>query len=207
MRINAKNCMATTHALAYKTICVLMLCGISNVSAQQQPFKTTVTSQEKSNAFIVSSPAVCDGGTLPVEFTGDGASATLPLAWSNAPAGTVSYAVIMHHEAPDRTKWYWILYNIPSHVISLPKNAKGIGTWGNNSVNGRLEYAPPHSKGPGAKIYVYTVYALSSPVKIPVKPEQVTRDILLHAMKERILEQAELKVVYTRQTDTLPPPR
>ena len=26
-------------------------------------------------------------------------------------------------------------------------------------------YAPPHSKGPGAKTYVFTVYALSAPVR------------------------------------------
>ncbi len=33
------------------------------------------------------------------------ASATLPLEWSGAPAGTKSYALIMHHQAPDQIKW------------------------------------------------------------------------------------------------------
>ena len=37
--------------------------------------------------FLLKSPAVADGGTLPKEFTGDGASATLPLEWGGAPAG------------------------------------------------------------------------------------------------------------------------
>jgi hypothetical protein len=45
------------------------------------------------------------------------------------------------------------LYNIPAGVHSLPGNVRGVGVLGNNSVNQKTEYAPPHSKGPGAKNY------------------------------------------------------
>ena len=152
--------------------------------------------------FVLRSPAVVDGGPLPKDFTGDGTSATLPLEWSGAPAGTKSYALIMHHIAPDKTKWYWVLYNIPADVKSLPKNVKGGGTLGNNSVNGRAEYAPPHSRGPGTKTYIYTVYALSAPPKLTVPPAEVSRDVLLTAMKDLILGSAELRVSYAR----IPPP-
>ena len=149
--------------------------------------------------FTLCSSAVQDGGVLPAEFTGDGASATLPLAWNNAPAGTQSYAVIMHHLDPEgRVKWYWILYNIPVTVTALPKNVQGVGVLGTNSVNGRTEYAPPHSKGPGVKKYTYTVYALSAPVELAVPPTQVTREVLLAAMQGHLLGSAELSVVYTR---------
>ena len=154
--------------------------------------------QKQTSSFALTSPEVKDGGTLPVEFTGDGASATLPLEWNGAPAETKSYALIMHHEAPDQTKWYWILYDIPATVHSLPKNVKDVGTLGNNSVNRRREYAPPHSKGPGAKTYIYTVYALSASPHITVPPVEVNRDVLLAAMKDKILATAELSVVYTR---------
>lgn len=81
--------------------------------AQPSSPSTSSESIRKPNGtFVLRSSEVTDGGVLPVEFTGDGASATLPLEWSGAPAGTRSYAVIMHHEAPDQTKWYWILYSI-----------------------------------------------------------------------------------------------
>jgi Raf kinase inhibitor-like YbhB/YbcL family protein len=159
------------------------------------------------NSFVLRSPAVNDGGTLPVEYTGDGNSVTLPLYWSGAPAGTRTYAVIMHHIAPDKVKWYWILYNIPASVTSLPKNVKGIGIPGNNSVNGRTEYAPPHSKGPGPKTYVYTVYALSAAPKLDVPTEQVNRNVLLAAMKSITLASAELKAVYTRPAGATGPGR
>ncbi len=153
----------------------------------------------RSGSFVLRSSEVTDGGILPVEFTGDGAAATLPLEWSGAPKDAKSFALVMHHIAPDMTKWYWILYNIPADVQSLPKNVTGVGTLGNNSVNGRAEYAPPHSKGPGPKTYIFTVYALSAPPQLEVPPEQVNRDVLLAAMKDRILASAELQVVYTRE--------
>ena len=163
------------------------------------------TSQPDRNSCIVlRSPEVTDGGTLPVEFTGDGAGVTLSLEWTGAPAGTSSYAIIMHHVAPDMVKWYWILYDIPPSIQNIPKNVQGIGTLGNNSVNGRTEYAPPHSKGPGPKTYVFTIYALSAPPQLTVPPDQVSRDVLLEAMKDRLLGSAELRMVYTRQGDDQP---
>ena len=152
-----------------------------------------------SGRFVLSSSAVTHDGALPVEFTGDGNSSTLPLEWTGAPPETKSYAVIMHHIDPQGlTKWYWTLYNIPANVHSLPKNTQGIGTLGNNSVNHKTGYAPPHSKGPGPKTYVLTVYALSELVQISVPPSEVNRKVLLDAIKDIVLDSAELRVVYDR---------
>jgi len=154
---------------------------------------------KRSGVFVLKSSAVTNGGALPVEFTGDGGSSTLPLEWTGAPAGTKSYAVIMHHiPGPGDVKWYWMIYNIPTSVHSLPKNVSGVGILGNNSVNGRTGYAPPHSKGPGPKTYILTVYALSAPAQISTPPAQVSRNILLNAMEKLILDSSELKVVYDR---------
>ena len=154
--------------------------------------------QKPSSSFVLRSSAVKADGIFPKEFTGDGDSISPPLEWSGAPPGTQSYAVIMHHNAPDMLKWYWVLYNLPAEVTNLPKDVQGIGTVGNNSVNHRGGYAPPHSKGPGAKTYILTVYALSAPPQITVSPSEVSRDVLLAAMKDKILASAELDVTYTR---------
>ncbi len=154
---------------------------------------------KRTGNFTLRSPAVANGGALPVEFTGDGASATLPLEWTGAPGGTKSFAVIMDHLDPEgRAKWYWVLYNIPANIGSLAKNTQGIGTLGNNSVNGRAGYAPPHSKGPGAKTYHLTTYALSGPVLLNSTAAAVSREVLLAAMKNLILDSAELTVTYDR---------
>ena len=152
-----------------------------------------------SGNMILHSSAVANGGALPVEFTGDGAAASPPLDWTNEPAGTRCFAVIMHHlPGPGDVKWYWTLYNIPATVHALPKNTRGVGTLGNNSVNDDLGYAPPHSKGPGPKMYTLTLYALSAPVQINLPAGEVSRAVLLAAMKTNILDSAELKVVYDR---------
>ncbi len=160
------------------------------------PGETVV--REIRTGFVLSSPAVAKDGLLPMDYTGDGSGATPPLAWSGAPQGTKSFALIVHHIAPDMTKWYWILYNIPAEVQCLPENVKGVGSLGNNSVNGRAEYAPPHSKGPGAKTYIYTLYALSELPQLSVPSEQVDRDSLLAAMKGNILGTAEMPLTYSR---------
>lgn len=178
--------------------------------------KVPQVSKELANiGFVLRSSAVQEGGALPQEFTGDGKGSTLPLEWSRPPAGTKSYAVIMHHMDPEgKTKWYWTLYNIPPQLTGLPMDVQGIGTLGSNSINREIAYAPPHSKGPGAKTYIVTLYAISEMLKITAPAAQVSRDFLLSAMKGKVLAKAELHVVYSREGDPSaqngehrPPPR
>jgi phosphatidylethanolamine-binding protein (PEBP) family uncharacterized protein len=157
--------------------------------------KPTPTSTE----FVLTSPDVAEAGNLPKDYTCDGTSATLPLNWKNAPAGTTSFAIVMHHiPGPGDSHWYWVLYNIPASVTTLSKNSQGVGTLGTNSVNDRTEYTPPCSKGPGAKTYTYTVYALSQAPEFSVAADKVDRDTLLAAIADRTLGSATLNVIYSR---------
>jgi phosphatidylethanolamine-binding protein (PEBP) family uncharacterized protein len=149
---------------------------------------------------VLHSPVVADGGLLPQEFTGDGSGATLPLDWSGAPAGTKSFAIVMHHLDPEGVaKWYWTLYDIPANVTSLPKNVQGVGKVG-TGFKGRVGYEPPHSKGPGAKTYTLTLYALSAAPILSVSPSQVSREVLLGAIKGSILASSELNVIYSSKS-------
>jgi hypothetical protein len=158
-------------------------------------------SQPRSDTgFVLRSPVITNGGAIPREFTGDGEGISPPLQWSGAPAGTKSYALIMHHiPGPGEVKWYWTVWNMPADVHSLEKGSKTTGVLGNNSVGRpRIGYAPPHSKGPGAKTYILTLYALSSEPKLSVPPEQVSRQVLLDAIKGITLGSTELKFTYDR---------
>ncbi len=157
-------------------------------------------STSSSTGFALTSPDVTEGGVLPAEYTCDGSSSTLALNWSGVPEGTVSYALIMHHVAgPDDVHWYWVMYNIPANISGLEKNSMGVGVLGINSVNDRTEYTPPCSKGPGAKNYTYTVYALSAEPQLNIPASQVTRAVLLDAIQNITLDSAELNVTYTRK--------
>jgi phosphatidylethanolamine-binding protein (PEBP) family uncharacterized protein len=150
-------------------------------------------------AFVLTSPAVGADGRLPAEFTGDGSGTTPPLAWAGAPASTKSFAVVMDHLAPgDVVKSYWVLWDIPATATSLPKSVSGVGKLG-RSFRGEAGYEPPHSQGPGDKTYVLTVYALSAAPQFAQQPREVTREVLLTAIKDQVLASASMNVVYARE--------
>ncbi len=154
---------------------------------------------EKNAAFKLTSPAVKDGEKLPVEYTGDGESASPPLAWTGMPRGTQSLVLIMHHLDPEgKTKIYWLMYDIDPQKTSVAKNATDFGKMGVSTVHHRVEYAPPHSKGPGEKKYVLTLFALSAKPDLSKAENPLTVEPLLAAMKGKILGAADLTVIYTR---------
>jgi phosphatidylethanolamine-binding protein (PEBP) family uncharacterized protein len=104
----------------------------------------------------------------------------------------------MHHvPGSDDTHWYWVLYDMPATVDHIDAGVNPTAKVGTNSVNNQLAYAPPCSKGPGAKIYTLTVYALSAQPKLS-NPSAVSRDVLLSSLTGLILAEAHLDVTYTR---------
>ena len=160
--------------------------------------KVTTSGVSIAASMALTSPVMSAGGSLPVAYTCDGASRTPPLQWTPGPKGTVSYAVVMHHVAgPGDTHWYWVLYNIASTVTQLDDGVPPPATVGTNSVNRRTEYTPPCSKGPGAKEYIFTVYALSKAPALS-DPIAVTRQVLLDAMEGSVLASSTLSVTYSR---------
>ena len=144
----------------------------------------------------VTSPAVGPDGSLPVEFTCDGAGISPPVEWQAGPDGTTSYALSLWHETPDGVKSYWVLYDIPATVTKLPKDSRSIGTPGLNGKR-RAEYDPMCSRGPGLKEYHLTVYALSA--RPQLRPEAATREALLEAIAKIALAEGTLTFSYERK--------
>lgn len=154
---------------------------------------------DKSSTLKLTSPVVKDGGALPVEFTGDGASASPPLAWTGVPKGTQSLVLIMHHLDPEgKTKIYWLIHDIDPKKVGATKNATDLGQMGLSTVRNRVEYAAPHSKGPGEKKYVLTLFALSAKPDLTKAETPISVGPLLAAMKGKVLAAADLTVTYTR---------
>ena len=177
------------------TLIILGIFGIIFVNCQKENNNHTSVDN-----FKLSSSAIAQDSLLPKEFTCDGASSTLPLAWNGFPENTRSFTIIMHHEvSPTDIHCYWIIYNIPDSVQSLPKNSTGIGTLGKNSLNDRLTYAPPCSQGPGMKKYTYTIYALSGKVNVNVEPGMVDMVTILKAVERITLSSSIMNVYYSRE--------
>lgn len=152
-----------------------------------------------SNQLKFSGNGFIHNGIYPKLYTCDSLGISPGLQWSNAPTTTNSYAITMYTIPPTGEKHvYIVLYNIPSSTTSIPDNTKSIGVFGINTVDGKTTYTPPCSQGPGPKIYVLTLYALNAQPTITVPNTQVTMDILLAGMKNKIVDSAVMSVTYTR---------
>jgi phosphatidylethanolamine-binding protein (PEBP) family uncharacterized protein len=166
----------------------------NTVASGQTSTTPTIANQLKfsGNGFV-------HNGTYPKLYTCDSLGVSPGLQWSNAPSSTTSYAITMYTIPPTGDKHvYLVLYNIPTTTLSILDNSKSVGVFGINTVDGKTTYTPPCSQGPGAKTYVLTLYALNAPPTISVPNTQVTMDILLAGMKNKILDSAVMSVTYTR---------
>jgi phosphatidylethanolamine-binding protein (PEBP) family uncharacterized protein len=162
-------------------------------------FLVTGYTNSPNGSFSLTSNVGVDGGTLPTDYTCDGAGFSPALSWSNVPAGIKEFALIMTTLPGDgTTKWSWVLYNIPGTTTSLIKNSTGVGILGLGSRGPTMSYEPPCSQGPGAKLYTFTLYALSESPQLPSAANQVTGDVLTKAISSITIGSASLNLSYTR---------
>ena len=172
--------------------------------------KTNTATTNTSGSNLVTNPIIANqikfngnwfahNGLYPKLYTCDSIGVSPGLQWSNAPSTTTNYAITMYTIPPTGEKHvYIVLYNIPASTMSIPDNSKSIGIFGINTVNGNTTYTPPCSQGPGAKIYVLTLYALNAPPTFSVTSNQVTMAILQAGMKNKIVDSAVMSITYTR---------
>jgi len=171
--------------------------SINSNTNSTTPLPTTIAKQ-----LVFTGNGFANNGNYPKLYTCDSSGFSPGLQWSNAPTGTTSYAITMHHFPPtyptEDKHVYLVLYNIPSTVKSLTDNSKSIGVFGINTVDRKNSYTPPCSQGPGAKVYILTIYALNAAPTISVSSAQVTMDVLLAGMRNKIIDSTVMTVTYTR---------
>jgi Raf kinase inhibitor-like YbhB/YbcL family protein len=104
---------------------------------------------------------------LPTEITRSGAGTSPELHWSGAPAGTMSFAVVLQDLSGGST--HWVIWNIPGTVTALPANvdrttAMPATPGGSQQCGKGTDAATKYGYiGPGApcNVYEFMVYALS----------------------------------------------
>ena len=152
-----------------------------------------------SSVFALTSSVGAAGGLLPADYTCDGTSSSPPLAWANAPSGTKEFALLMTTiPATGSIKYNWVLSGIPATANSLARNSTGVGTAGVGSDGPTAAYQAPCSQGPGAKEYVFTLYALSASPALSVAANAVSGGDLANAIAPVILAATSLTLNYTR---------
>lgn len=161
--------------------------------------KFTLTSPDVSQGKQMSERQVFDG------FGCKGGNLSPALSWSDPPAATRSFALLMYDpDAPTGSGWWhWVAYNIPAATRSLPagagdpqKNLMPAGV-----VQGRTDFGTPGYGGPcpppgKPHRYYLRLYALKV-VKLDA-PADATAAFIGFNVNAQSLGKAELMGVYGR---------
>ena len=152
--------------------------------------------------FQLTSSVFQEGAEIPARYTCDDVDTAPPLEWSGAPEATRSFALIVDDpdapdpEAPKTVYVHWVLYDIPSDVNSLPEGGKppggareGTNDWKRTGYGGPC---PPI----GRHRYFFKLYALDTTLGDLRQP---TKAKLEDAMRDHVLEQAELMGTYIKR--------
>src|SRR5436190_15054569 len=69
---------------------------------------------------LLKSTGFSKGGTIPIQYTKDGANVSPPLTWRTPPHGTVSLALVCEDpDAPSGAFVHWLLWGIPPDQRAL----------------------------------------------------------------------------------------
>src|ERR1700734_576731 len=135
-------------------------------------------------------------GDIPAKYSCDGANVSPALAWTDAPAATRGFALIMDDpDTPKGAVTHWLIYDLPVGTRLLPEGVPtskklADGSMQGKNVRGKSGYTGPcPEKGGPAHHYFFKLYALDA--KTNLKPNS-KREELDAAMKGHILAKAEL---------------
>jgi Raf kinase inhibitor-like YbhB/YbcL family protein len=90
--------------------------------AAASPVPAIAAARAAGQAFVLQSSAFSGGGSIPSDYTCDGADVSPPLAWSGAPAGTLAFALIEQDTdvVPNGEPFtHWLVYNMPRSINQL----------------------------------------------------------------------------------------
>ena len=134
---------------------------------------------------------------LPAKYTCDGADTSPALAWSEPPAGTQSFALVVDDpDAPKKTVIHWLLYDLPAATRALPEGVPTQAKFPDGSRQGKNDHGKVGYSGPcppagAAHHYLFKLYALDYRTGLKAKAKDAD---LEHAIKGHILAQSELIV-------------
>ncbi len=185
----------------------LTLAACATLAQAAEPAPTPA----KDAAFTLTSAAFAPGGMLTNEQVYDGFGCTgknvsPALAWTNAPGGTKSFALMVHDpDAPTGSGWWhWVVYNLPASAHSLPAGAGSAdgkhlpaGAAQGRTDFGTIGYGgacPPQGDRPHR--YEFRLYALKVE-KLEV-PADATAALIGFMVKANALGMAETHAIYGR---------
>jgi Raf kinase inhibitor-like YbhB/YbcL family protein len=150
---------------------------------------------------MLMSPDFADGAVIPDEFTQKAQNPPSPqLEWDHVPAGTKSFALIMHDPDVALGKktddvLHWMIFNIPGTAKGLPKGVPAEAKMPDGAINaknlrGGVGYMGPGAPAPGP-YHHYTLELFALDEMLPLGTD-ATRQQVIDAMQGHILAKAVL---------------
>src|SRR5688500_7247728 len=121
---------------------------------------------------LMETDAFPDGGIVPQKYTGRG-GVQPAFKFSNAPAGTVAYAIIFHDldvslMGGTDDVLHWMAWNIPASANGIPEGSLPAGSVQGNNITNQPNYMGPGAPaGPRYHHYVFELYALNANLDLP----------------------------------------
>jgi Raf kinase inhibitor-like YbhB/YbcL family protein len=187
---------------------LFLLCALSvpGCGGEQRPVDdpTRLTIRLTSQSFA-------EGGTIPREFTCDGADRSPPLEWSGVPESALALVLLCEDpDAPAGIWTHWVLIDLPAELRSLEAGAgtppaprletvsaaKGPELTLRQGKNdfGKIGYGGPCPPS-GTHRYFFRLYALDKRTDLD---QGTTRTAVLKAIEGHVLAEGRLMGRYTR---------
>jgi Raf kinase inhibitor-like YbhB/YbcL family protein len=150
----------------------------------------------------ITSTAFSEGQPVPAKYSCEGSDISPPLAWTNAPANTKSFALIADDpDAPMGTWVHWVLYDLPPSTNALPEDVAKTQYIAGNAKQGlnswpRLGYGGPCPPPGKPHRYFFKLYALDR--MLDLKPGLTKKDVEA-AMEGHVLAEGQLMGTYQRK--------
>ncbi|MFL5797988.1 MAG: YbhB/YbcL family Raf kinase inhibitor-like protein [Actinomycetota bacterium] len=141
----------------------------------------------------VSSPAFADGGSIPREYTCDGADVPPPVRWSGAPSGGTFVALMTDADANDFV--HWLVYDIPGGTSGAVGGGSTVGIEGRNGFDRNGYGGPCPPTGDAPHHYVISVYEAPAGIPSPYASGESPEEVIPHD----VLAQGSLTGTYARQ--------
>ena len=177
---------------------VMLLVGLVTAGCSQEP-KSATGHVMKTH---LTSAAFADGQPIPVKYTADALDISPPLAWSNAPAGAKSFALIADDpDAPAGTWVHWVIYDLRPAIKSLGEDQFKVAQFKDGAKQGLNDFKKTGYNGPApppgkAHRYYFKLYALD---RVTGLAPNATKADLLKAMDGHVLGEGKLMGTYQRQ--------
>jgi Raf kinase inhibitor-like YbhB/YbcL family protein len=164
----------------------------------------TDTAAVPAGTLTLTSPAFTNNGTMPQQYTADGANISPPLQWQGAPKGTGSFAVIVEdRDAPSGSFTHWLIADISSKATGLPEGVsrQDMVNVPLPAVQGLNTFKEVGYKGPDpppGKVHHYDFYLFALDGRLDM-PGSFSKAQLRAAMAGRELAETTLVGCYERK--------